>query len=185
MSFISLGRYMGIRNPLGSRNHSTKRIAGMKIGIVWVMAMIVSSSITVLGILDVLNIMPKPDKCVINNRAFFVFGSLVAFYVPMLVMVATYSLTVRLLSKKAKFAIQHPEGEIFRRYAVKPQQPQQLQQQSQQQDHQISCTSTSSQSASAMESGNVLCQRRPSMMQSQSQQTICWRTQGVNTISER
>lgn len=67
------------------------------------------------GILDVLNIMPKPDKCVINNRAFFVFGSLVAFYVPMLVMVATYSLTVRLLSKKAKFAIQHPEGEIFRR----------------------------------------------------------------------
>ncbi|KAG4080759.1 hypothetical protein HA402_005939 [Bradysia odoriphaga] len=185
MSFISLGRYMGIRNPLGSRNHSTKRIAGMKIGIVWVMAMIVSSSITVLGILDVLNIMPKPDKCVINNRAFFVFGSLVAFYVPMLVMVATYSLTVRLLSKKAKFAIQHPEGEIFRRYAVKPQQPQQMQQQSQQQDHQISCTSTSSQSASAMESGNVLCQRRPSMMQSQSQQTICWRTQGVNTISER
>ncbi len=49
MSFISLGRYMGIRNPLGSRNHSTKRIAGIKIGIVWVMAMIVSSSITVLG----------------------------------------------------------------------------------------------------------------------------------------
>lgn len=40
---------MGIRNPLGSRNHSTKRIAGIKIGIVWVMAMIVSSSITVLG----------------------------------------------------------------------------------------------------------------------------------------
>lgn len=67
------------------------------------------------GIIDVTNIMPAHDKCMINNQAFFVFGSLVAFYVPMLVMVATFSLTVRLLSKKAKFAIQHPEGEIFRR----------------------------------------------------------------------
>lgn len=49
MCFISLGRYLGIRNPLGSRHRSTKRLAGMKIAIVWVMAMIVSSSITVLG----------------------------------------------------------------------------------------------------------------------------------------
>uniref|UniRef100_A0A1A9ZHH8 G-protein coupled receptors family 1 profile domain-containing protein n=1 Tax=Glossina pallidipes TaxID=7398 RepID=A0A1A9ZHH8_GLOPL len=49
MCFISLGRYLGIRNPLGSRHRSTKRLAGMKIAIVWLMAMIVSSSITVLG----------------------------------------------------------------------------------------------------------------------------------------
>lgn len=49
MCFISLGRYLGIRNPLGSRHRSTKRLVGMKIVIVWLMAMIVSSSITVLG----------------------------------------------------------------------------------------------------------------------------------------
>ena len=49
MCFISLGRYLGIRNPLGSRHRSTKRLAGIKIAIVWVMAMMVSSSITVLG----------------------------------------------------------------------------------------------------------------------------------------
>lgn len=59
--------------------------------------------------------MPQDRQCMINNRAFFVFGSLVAFYVPMLMMVATYALTVQLLSKKAKFAIQHPESEVFRR----------------------------------------------------------------------
>lgn len=50
MCFISLGRYLGIRNPLGSRHHSTKRLAGIKIAIVWMMAMLVSSSITVLGL---------------------------------------------------------------------------------------------------------------------------------------
>lgn len=51
MCFISLGRYTGIRNPLGSRHHSTKRRTTIKITIVWLMAMLVSSSITVLGML--------------------------------------------------------------------------------------------------------------------------------------
>lgn len=49
MCFISLGRYLGIRNPLGSRHHSTKRLTGIKIALVWLLAMVVSSSITVLG----------------------------------------------------------------------------------------------------------------------------------------
>ncbi|XP_044313298.1 5-hydroxytryptamine receptor 1A-like [Drosophila rhopaloa] len=115
MCFISLGRYLGIRNPLGSRHRSTKRLAGIKIAIVWVMAMMVSSSITVLGLVNEKNIMPEPNVCVINNRAFFVFGSLVAFYIPMLMMVTTYALTIPLLRKKARFAAEHPESELFRR----------------------------------------------------------------------
>ncbi|XP_055540717.1 D(2)-like dopamine receptor [Wyeomyia smithii] len=115
MCFISLGRYLGIRNPLGSRHHSTKRLTGIKIALVWLLAMLVSSSITVLGIINRNNIMPGPRECVINNRAFFVFGSLVAFYIPMVMMVITYALTVQLLRKKARFLAQHPEGELFRR----------------------------------------------------------------------
>lgn len=59
--------------------------------------------------------MPESKACVINNRAFFVFGSLVAFYIPMVMMVITYALTVQLLRKKARFAIAHPESEVFRR----------------------------------------------------------------------
>lgn len=59
--------------------------------------------------------MPGPQECVINNRAFFVFGSLVAFYIPMVMMVVTYALTVQLLRKKARFLQEHPEGELFRR----------------------------------------------------------------------
>lgn len=59
--------------------------------------------------------MPRPGVCVINNRAFFVFGSLIAFYIPMIVMVATYVLTVQLLRKKARFAAENPEGDRFRR----------------------------------------------------------------------
>ncbi|KAH8310564.1 hypothetical protein KR044_001968 [Drosophila immigrans] len=149
MCFISLGRYLGIRNPLGSRHRSTKRLAGIKIAIVWAMAMLVSSSITVLGecenttftptgftwsdcvagLVNEKNIMPQPNVCVINNRAFFVFGSLVAFYIPMLMMVSTYALTIPLLRKKARFAAEHPESELFRRlggrFTIRPQHSQQ------------------------------------------------------------
>lgn len=49
MCFISLGRYLGIRNPLRTRHTSTKRMVGFKIAAVWLLAMLVSSSITVLG----------------------------------------------------------------------------------------------------------------------------------------
>ncbi|XP_067639200.1 tyramine/octopamine receptor isoform X2 [Eurosta solidaginis] len=129
MCFISLGRYLGIRNPLGSRHRSTKRLAGIKIAIVWVMAMMVSSSITVLGLINKHNIMPAPKICVINNRAFFVFGSLVAFYIPMLIMLTSYALTIPLLRKKARFAAEHPESELFRRlggrFTTRPQNSQQ------------------------------------------------------------
>lgn len=59
--------------------------------------------------------MPNEQMCAINNRAFFVFGSLVTFYIPMIIMVTTFALTVRLLSKKAKFTNSHPGSEKWRR----------------------------------------------------------------------
>lgn len=59
--------------------------------------------------------MPDPKKCVINNRAFFVLGSLIAFYIPMTVMMVSYALTVQLLRNKARFAAEHPEADQFRR----------------------------------------------------------------------
>ncbi|XP_076172641.1 5-hydroxytryptamine receptor 2A [Ptiloglossa arizonensis] len=115
MCFISLGRYLGIRNPLRTRHTSTKRMVGFKIAAVWLLAMLVSSSITVLGIINPVNIVPRPNTCMINNRAFFVFGSLIAFYIPMIVMVATYVLTVPLLRQQARFVAEHPERDQFRR----------------------------------------------------------------------
>ncbi|XP_053974405.1 alpha-1D adrenergic receptor isoform X1 [Hylaeus volcanicus] len=115
MCFISLGRYLGIRNPLRTRHTSTKRMVGFKIAAVWLLAMLVSSSITVLGIINPVNIVPRPGTCMINNRAFFVFGSLIAFYIPMIVMVATYVLTVPLLRQQARFVAEHPERDQFRR----------------------------------------------------------------------
>ncbi|KAJ0181399.1 hypothetical protein K1T71_003484 [Dendrolimus kikuchii] len=115
MCFISIGRYLGIRNPLKSRHHSTKRVVVIKIALVWLLSMVVSSSITVLGLINRSNIMPTPDLCVINNRLFWIFGSLVAFYIPMLTMVISFALTVQLLKRQARLAATPVPGGTQRR----------------------------------------------------------------------
>lgn len=102
MCFIAVGRYRGIRNPLRTRRSATKKAVSVRIACVWLFAALVSSPITFLGLTDHKNVMPQEDECVINNRAFFVFGSLVAFYMPMLIMLVAYSLTAHLLRRKAK-----------------------------------------------------------------------------------
>ncbi|KAG0723991.1 5-hydroxytryptamine receptor 2A [Chionoecetes opilio] len=109
MCTISLGRYLGIRNPLKTRS-SSKKTVGVKVVLVWLLAMLVTSIITVLGIVDATNIMPVDYVCAINNQTFFIFGSLCAFYIPMVIMVISYALTVHLLRKKAKFACDAPAG---------------------------------------------------------------------------
>ena len=38
--------------------------------------------------------MPQPSVCEMNNQHFLIFGSLLAFYIPMVIMVVTYVLTV-------------------------------------------------------------------------------------------
>ncbi|XP_046393672.1 alpha-1D adrenergic receptor [Ischnura elegans] len=104
MCFVSVGRCIGIRHPLRSRLLD-RRLTALKIAAAWILSGAISSSITVLGAHDTTNIMPSPYECTINNRAFFALGSLFAFYVPMVVMVASYSLTVHLLRRqKAEFA---------------------------------------------------------------------------------
>ncbi|XP_048006524.1 5-hydroxytryptamine receptor 2C [Leguminivora glycinivorella] len=115
MCFISIGRYVGIRNPLKSRHHSTKRVVIIKIALVWLLSMTVSSSITILGLINNKNIMPNQRICVINNRLFWIFGSLVAFYIPMLTMVVSFALTVHLLKRQAKMVAAPVTGATQRR----------------------------------------------------------------------
>uniref|UniRef100_A0A2H1VQX1 SFRICE_036562 n=1 Tax=Spodoptera frugiperda TaxID=7108 RepID=A0A2H1VQX1_SPOFR len=68
-----------------------------------------------LGLINRTNIMPTPDLCVINNRLFWIFGSLVAFYIPMLTMVVSFALTVQLLKRQARLAATPVPGGTQRR----------------------------------------------------------------------
>ena len=49
-----------------------------------------------------LEILNSDGQCGIFNPYFLIYGSLVAFFVPFIIMLVTYTLTIRLLSKRAR-----------------------------------------------------------------------------------
>jgi 5-hydroxytryptamine receptor 2 len=108
MSTISLDRYIGIRSPLKTRNKSM-RIVGLKIFLVWLLAATISSPLFVLGIVDEANIL-NDGICALANPHFIIYGSISAFFIPLLIMVVTYVLTIRLLHEKAKQCQSSKEG---------------------------------------------------------------------------
>ncbi|XP_052782305.1 5-hydroxytryptamine receptor 2A-like isoform X2 [Mya arenaria] len=97
---ISVQRYLAIRSPLKTRNKS-KSVVVAKIGVIWVAAVAISSPVTVLGALDQSNIFNN-HQCLLNNDGFIIYGSILAFFIPLIIMVITYTLTVRLLRKQSK-----------------------------------------------------------------------------------
>ncbi|KAL4220611.1 hypothetical protein ACF0H5_021008 [Mactra antiquata] len=105
---ISLERYLAIRNPLQSRNKS-KSIVLLKISFIWLAAATISSPVTVLGVLDERNIL-NDQQCVLQNGDFIIYGSIFAFVIPLVIMVVSYSLTVRILYKQAN--LYDPNGNV-------------------------------------------------------------------------
>ena len=96
---ISVQRYLAIKYPLKTRNKS-KSIVAAKIGMVWVAAVAISSPVTVLGAIDESNIL-NDRNCLLKNDGFIMYGSILAFFIPLIIMVITYALTVRLLFKQS------------------------------------------------------------------------------------
>ena len=99
LMFISVGRYRGIRRPLRQRAESESSVL-YRVVLTWGLGMLLASPIPVLALIDIHNIMPAPNICEMVNEHFLIFGSLVAFYIPMVIMVTTYALTIHHLKKQ-------------------------------------------------------------------------------------
>lgn len=75
MVFISIGRFIGIRNPLRARQAFVSRRGVIyKIFFAWLLSALISCPITILAIIDPLNIQPDPRSCLIDNPYFQIFG---------------------------------------------------------------------------------------------------------------
>ena len=96
---ISIGRYRGIRRPLQQRSDSEHSTL-FKVVLTWGLGMLLASPIPVLALVNMENVMPEEHICEMNNKYFLVIGSLLSFYIPMVIMVTTYVLTVHHLKKK-------------------------------------------------------------------------------------
>lgn len=77
MCFISVGRYLGIRNPLHARQTNlfvSRRAVLWRIALAWISAALIASPLTMMSLYDHRNIVPRETECAISNKYFLIFG---------------------------------------------------------------------------------------------------------------
>ncbi|KAF7697431.1 5-hydroxytryptamine receptor 2C [Silurus meridionalis] len=95
---ISLDRYVGIRSPIQhSRTNSSCR-AMTKISAVWTISIVISLPIPVISLQDEQKFLVN-GSCVLTEPRFMLVGSSVVFFLPLIIMVVCYCLTMRVLQQ--------------------------------------------------------------------------------------
>ncbi|XP_070616117.1 5-hydroxytryptamine receptor 2C isoform X2 [Erythrolamprus reginae] len=97
---ISLDRYVAIRNPIEHSRFNSRTKAIMKIAAVWTISIGISLPIPVIGLQDDSRVFVN-GSCVLNEENFVLIGSFVAFFIPLMIMVVAYCLTIQVLQKQA------------------------------------------------------------------------------------
>ena len=101
MCTMSLDRYCTLRYPISYGRSRTKTSVRLKIGFVWVVSTAVCAALAVAGFADYSNVYVD-GQCVPAVKHFILYGSILAFYVPLVIMVVTYVLTVRILAENRR-----------------------------------------------------------------------------------
>ncbi|XP_040887180.1 5-hydroxytryptamine (serotonin) receptor 2C, G protein-coupled-like 1 [Toxotes jaculatrix] len=97
---ISLDRYVAIRNPIEHSRFNSRTKAMMKIAAVWTISIGVSMPIPVIGLHNEDKVFVN-NSCALNEEHFMLVGSFVAFFIPLVIMVVTYCLTIQVLQRQA------------------------------------------------------------------------------------
>nr|XP_018671402.1 5-hydroxytryptamine receptor 2C-like isoform X2 [Ciona intestinalis] len=117
LCLISLDRYVALSRPFSHRRSESSLVGRIKLGsyekprvtrsigirifIVWATAFVIAVPLPILGASDRDNLFIG-DMCAINVPEFAVFGSLVAFLLPLVIMFVMYTLTILALRRQAK-----------------------------------------------------------------------------------
>lgn len=87
------------------------KLIGVQLLAVWLVSLALASPVMLLAVLSPLNVLSADGRqCGLVNRHFLIYGSLAAFFLPLLIMLFTYSLTINLLRQRAR-ACSRDEGE--------------------------------------------------------------------------
>lgn len=107
---ISIDRFIGIRTPMVARNRS-RWIVPVKIGFVWFVSLLIASPLYFVVYFSPHEVLdPTLRHCSIMNRPFLVYGSVAAFFVPLIIMLVTYTLSMRSLSGQMALLSQNSFG---------------------------------------------------------------------------
>lgn len=98
MCTMSMDRYFTLKYPMRYGRNKTRRMVAGKILFVWVVSVAISSPFCIYGFIDTSSMYRNGD-CVPKVKNIVIYGSIFAFYVPLLIMIVTYVLTIRILWK--------------------------------------------------------------------------------------
>ncbi|KAL3847587.1 hypothetical protein ACJMK2_018490 [Sinanodonta woodiana] len=96
MCTMSMDRYFTLKYPMQYGRNKTRMMVFLKITFVWVVSVAISSPICILGIVDTRNVFVN-QQCIPTLKEFLIYGSVLAFYIPLFIMLFTYVLTIRIL----------------------------------------------------------------------------------------
>ena len=116
LTILSIDRFIHISRPFRSRERS-KRKTFLTILSIWTFSIAISCTILILGFTNenniIIEISDSQRFCVLNNRSFIIYGSIICFCIPCILMLATYSLTARLLQIQAAKCYTDPDDHLM------------------------------------------------------------------------
>lgn len=98
MCTLSVDRYFTLKYPMRCGRHKTKRTVAARIVFVWLVSIVVSCPVAAMGLDDVSTVYDSTSRqCAPTSTKFVIYGSVLAFYVPLAINIVTYTLTIRIL----------------------------------------------------------------------------------------
>ncbi|CAF3757787.1 unnamed protein product [Rotaria sp. Silwood1] len=95
MSVMSLDRYLTLRYPLKYGRNKRRSLMAYKIITIWLISFAICLPLFILSLVDSTNVFDeKAHACFPSNRIFKLYGSFVAFFIPLIIMIVTYALTM-------------------------------------------------------------------------------------------
>ncbi len=116
LTILSIDRFLHISYPFWNRKRSKCKTFFI-ILLIWTFSIAISCTILILGFTDERNISVMDNErrrfCALNNPSFIIYGSIICFCVPCILMLVTYSLTIRRLQQEAAKCYTDPDNHLM------------------------------------------------------------------------
>jgi len=97
---MSLDRYLTLRYPLKYGRNKRRSLMAYKIITIWLISFAICLPLFILGLIDSSNVYNAQTRaCFPAHRTFKIYGSFVAFFIPLVIMIVTYALTMSALQQ--------------------------------------------------------------------------------------
>ena len=97
---MSLDRYLTLRYPLKYGRNKRQSLVAYKIITIWLISFAICLPLFILGLVNSSNVYNETTRaCFPAHRTFKIYGSFVAFFIPLIIMIVTYALTMSALQQ--------------------------------------------------------------------------------------